>query len=78
MLKVGDTVKVRGTTLCSSGETECIPIGAVCVVTGKEIDEGHGRVYYEIKPKTNVGFDTPFWYLEKDLEKGHYEWIPDE
>lgn len=77
MLKVGDTVKVRGTTLCGGMDTECIPIGSICVVTGKEIDECHGRVYYEIRPKTNVGFNTPFWYLENDLEKGHYEWIPD-
>lgn len=77
MLKVGNTVKVRGTTFCGGIETECIPIGAVCVVTGKEIDEGHGRVYYEISPKTNARLYTSFWYLEKDLEKGHYEWIPD-
>ena len=60
MLKVGDTVKVKGTTLCGGGETECIPIGAVCVITGKEIDEGRGRVYYEVKPKTNVGFIRHF------------------
>ena len=77
MLAVGDMVKVKGTTLCGITETECIPIGTVCVVIGKEIDAVRNKVYYEIKPEANTGLYTLYWYLEKDLEKGCYEWIPD-
>lgn len=73
MLKVGDTVKVIGTTDCGGFEKECIPIGTICQITATEKEED-GTVIFGLIPKDKV-FDDTFWYLEKDLEKGHLEWV---
>ena len=73
MIKIGDTVKVTGTTVCGGFEKECISIGTICEVT--DIDkEKDGTPLIGIKP-VDGSLNAPYWYLEKDLEKGHLEWI---
>lgn len=74
MISVGDTVKVIGKTACGGfEEVECIPIGTICRVTGVENDST-GKII-GIEPINDYPYE--YWYLEKDLEKGHMEWVKD-
>ena len=74
MINVGDTVKVIGKTTCGGyEEVECIPIGTICRVIG--VDEDSNGTYYDIEPINDYRY--PYWYAEKDLEKGHMEWVKD-
>lgn len=79
MIKVGDTVKVIGTTSCGGFEKECIKIGTICKVVGTENDEREGLIV-GIVPKKELPYNGygEFWYLEKDVEKGHMEWIKED
>ena len=74
MLKVNDTVKVIGKTICGIKTSECIPIGTICKVT--EVCEDDNEKYYGIMPLNNMALH-PYYYLESDLEKGELKWIPD-
>lgn len=75
MLKIGDTVKVIGKTIGGDGtEKEYFPIGSICFVLSTEIDK-KGRLLVEISTIKND--DCGYWYLERDLEKGHVMWIKD-
>lgn len=78
MLKIGDTVKVIGTTDCGGFEKECIKIGTICRVVGTYMDSKSGVIVGIIPekeaPYKGVG---EYWYLEKDVEKGHMEWVKD-
>lgn len=74
MLKVGDTVKVISDTVSHwdpEERTEYIPIGTICVVRNINYNQD-GTAFYEIEP---IGRDYTFFYFEKELEKGHMEWI---
>lgn len=75
MIKVGDTVKVTGTTSCGGFEKECIPIGTVCEVTGTYIDE-KDRLVIGLVPVNDRGYGE-YWYLANAVEKGHLEWVRD-
>lgn len=72
MLKVGDTVKVIGTTMVETRETEAITIGTLCKVTDTDTDEKFGQI---CEITTMFGNPVSYWYAEKDLEKGHIEWV---
>lgn len=76
MIKVGDTVKVIGMTLCGGIETECIKIGTVCKVVEIE-NRDSGSTFIGIVPERELlyGRCNAYWYLPKDIEKGHMEWI---
>lgn len=78
MIKVGDTVKVIGKTSCGGGEIECIKIGTICKVVGTENDETEGLIVGVI-PEKEIPYKGygEYWYLEKDVEKGHMEWVKD-
>ena len=65
MIKVGDSVKVIGTSMCGGRECELIPIGTVCIV--QEVDELIDGTCVLIRDP----YKNDFWYLEKDVEKGH-------
>ena len=75
MIKVGDTVKVIGKTVSGIEETECIKIGTICEVVSVYYDSDIGLIV-GIIPKYSKGLE--YWYLEKDVEKGHLEWVKDE
>lgn len=81
MINVGDTVKVIGKTLDGSGEeVELIPIGTICRV--EDVDDDENGRFVEIIPINRNAKDGyishwGYWYLEKDLEKGHMEWVKD-
>lgn len=77
MIKVGDTVKVIGTTVAGLDENkECIKIGTICRVVGTEIDEKAGLIV-GIIPEGRLPYNgySEYWYLEKDVEKGHMIWV---
>ena len=74
MIKVGDTVKVIGTTECGGKEKECIKIGTICEVVATENDPKAGLIV-GVTPKETR--DCEYWYLEKDVEKGRLEWVKD-
>lgn len=78
MLHIGDMVKVIGTTDCGGFEKECIVIGTICKVVGVTITR-KGNVVAGIVPVKELPFKGcgEYWYLEKDLEKGKMEWIPE-
>lgn len=78
MIKVGDNVKVIGTTICGGIEKECIKIGTICRVVGTEMDKKVGLIVGLI-PEKQLPFKGygEYWYLEKDVEKGHCEWVKD-
>ena len=69
MMKVGDTVKVIGTTNCGGFERECIKIGTICKVVDTEIDPKAGLIV-GIIPERELPYNGhgEFWYLEKDIE----------
>ena len=71
MLKVGDLVKVTGTTDVGGLETEIIPIGTIC----EAIDVGDDGFIEVVPYKSGNGYG--YWYDPKDLEKGRLEWIPE-
>ena len=83
MIKVGDMVKIIKKTQKAGGEPgelyEYIKIGTVCTVNDIE-RSNNGTVAYECIPNSwihrSCGFG--FWYLEDEIEKGHYEWVKDE
>ena len=75
MISVGDMVKVIGKTACGGcEEVECTPIGTICRVTN--IEDGENEKIIGVKPINDYPYE--YWYLEKDLEKGHMEWIKEE
>lgn len=78
MIKVDDTVKVIGTTVRSGFEEECIKIGTICKVVGVENQET-GSLLVGIIPEKELPYKGygEYWYLEKDIEKGHMEWVID-
>lgn len=83
MINKGDTVKIIKKTQKAGGEPgelyEYIKIGTVCTVNDIE-RSNNGTVAYECIPNSwihrSCGFG--FWYLEDEIEKGHYEWVKDE
>ena len=83
MINIGDTVKIIKKTQKAGGEPgelyEYIEIGTVCTVNDIE-RSNNGTVAYECIPNSwihrSCGFS--FWYLEDEIEKGHYEWVKDE
>lgn len=77
MIKTGDTVKVIGTTECGLGEKECIKIGTICKVVETENDKN--GLIVGIVPEKDLPYKGygEFLYLEKDVEKGHLEWVKD-
>ena len=83
MIKVGDTVKIIKKTQKAGGGPgelyEYIKIGTVCTVNDIERFD-NGTVAYECIPNSwihrSCGFG--YWYLEGEIEKGHYEWVKDE
>lgn len=76
MIKLGDTVKIIGTTVCGGVEKECIPIGTVCRVVGVENRKKEGLIVGVI-PKKELPYSGygEYWYLARDVEKGHMEWV---
>lgn len=75
MLEVGDLVKVTGKTLNAlNEEVELIEIGTICRIV--DVDKNDGTV--EIISLEDEGFySTGYYYDEKDLQKGRFEWIPE-
>lgn len=76
MIKVGDTVKVIGTTIIGEIEKELIKINTICKVVGVENNEKYGLIVGLI-PERELPYKgyEEYWYLEKDVEKGHLEWV---
>ena len=76
MIKLGDTIKIIGTTLCGDEEKECIPIGTVCEVVGIENREKEGLILGVI-PQKELPYSGygEYWYLARDIEKGRMEWV---
>ncbi len=75
-LRVGDTVRVIGTTICGNTENaECIPIGTICKV--EEVARKDNKDYYGIC-RDSDDRHMPFWYTRDALEKGHMMWISEE
>ena len=79
MIKVGDTVKVIGKTVCGIKEAECIKIGTICKVVRHDVLT-NGDEVFGIVPERELPYNGwgEIWYLEKDIEKGHMEWVRDE
>lgn len=79
MLKVGDTVKVKNTTMHYGERKEFIPIGTICRVVGTMYYEKIGNAV-GIVPESSLSYDgyEEYWYLECEVEKGHMEWVKDE
>lgn len=79
MIKVGDTVKVIGTTNIGGIEKELIKINTICKVVGVENNEKYGLIV-GIIPERELPYNDygEFWYLEKDVEKGHLEWVKED
>ena len=74
MWSIGDTVKITSKTEVNGEIKELLPIGTVCKI--KEVcKEDDGTPYYGITPINKE--DVPFYYLEKELERGRLEWIPE-
>ena len=71
-ISVGDTVKVIGTTDIGGIEKELIHIGTICKVI--EVDKS-GEVFC-VRPINNS--QEGYWYLGKDLEKSHMEWVKED
>ena len=74
MIKIGDLVKVIGTTNCAGFEKECIKIGTICKVIDIE-HEGDLPIFCLTPLREFPCSADEYWYLEKDVEKGHLEWI---
>ena len=74
MLKVGDTVKVIGATICGGFEEECIPIDTICKVD--EIRADRSGLTLKIRP-VDCTYGEGFWYSEKDVMKGRMLWVTD-
>lgn len=79
MIKVGDTVKVIGTTDVGGIEKELIKIGTICRVVTTENTENEGMIV-GIVPENELPYSGygEYWYFEKDVEKGHLEWIKED
>ncbi len=76
LLRVGDTVKVIGTTVCGNTENaECIPIGTICKV--EEIARKDNKDYYGIS-RASDDRSVCFWYTRDALERGHMMWVSEE
>lgn len=79
MLKIGDTVRVIGETVDGNGwKKEYIPIGTICRIIGIENDKKEGLLVEIIPEKEYSYSDWGYWYLARDVEKGHMKWIKDE
>ena len=62
-------------TIYSFFEKECIEIGTICKVINIAYDEGCMPIFC-ITPLREFSCNTDeYWYLEKDVEKGHLGWI---
>ena len=59
-----------------STEKELIKINTICKVVGVENNEKNGLIV-GIIPERELPYNGygEFWYLEKDVEKGHMEWV---
>ena len=79
MLKIGDYVKVIGTTLNGANEeVELYPIGTICRVV--EIEKCNTGFAYEVaslKDIATLAFEG-WWYMETELEKGKLVWVKEE
>ena len=74
MQEVGNYVKVISKTISGGRSKELIPIGTICRI--KEVcREDDDTPYYGITPIDKE--DVPFYYPEKELEKGQIVWVPD-
>lgn len=71
-IKIGDTVKVISTTIFNNKPEELIPIGSICKVTNIEYDSYAKQNAFELLP---INHNYRYWYLEKEIEKGHMEWV---
>ena len=75
-IKVGDTVKIIGTTIVGDNrDATPIPIGTICNVTAVDIAED-GIEYFSVlgdSPKTEMFGE--YLYTEDALEKGKLVWI---
>lgn len=74
-IKIGDTVKVISTTIFNNKPEELIPIGSICKVTNIEYDSYAKQNAFELLP---INHNYRYWYLEKEIEKGHMEWVKNE
>lgn len=74
MWNIGDTVKIISKTELNGESKELLPIGTICRIE-EVCQENDGTPYYGITPINQE--DVPFYYLEKELERGRLEWIPD-
>lgn len=79
MIKKGDTVMITKKTQKAGGKPgelfEYIKIGTVCTVN--DVDHVDDTIAYECIP-INCNSYCGFWYLEDEIEKGHYEWVKDQ
>ena len=74
MREVGNYVKVISKTISGGRSKELIPIGTICRI--KEVcREDDDTPYYGITSINKE--DVPFYYPEKELEKGQIVWVPD-
>lgn len=74
--KIGEQVKVVGTTKYGAEDMEMISIGTICTVI--DITDGEdGVALYKIVPSDRIDAAVyyAYWYLGKDIKKGHYAWV---
>lgn len=69
MINIGDTVKVISPTQHGDDMVTFYPIGTICTVVDKESDGSIGIL------QNGIPDSFPYYYLENELEKGHFEWI---
>lgn len=75
-IKIGDTVKIIGTTVTPNGEAEPIPIGTICTVIDSFINKSDKKEIVCVLP-TDIAYSTPYAYYADAVEKGHLEWVKD-
>lgn len=74
MWSIGDILKVISKTEVNGELKELLPIGTICKIK-EACKEDDGTPYYGITPINKE--DVPFYYLEKELERGWLEWVPE-
>lgn len=74
MWNIGDTVKIISKTELNGESKELLPIGTICRIE-EVCQENDGTPYYGITPINQE--DVPFYYLEKELERGQIVWVPE-
>lgn len=75
MWSIGDTVKIISKTELNGEVKELLPVGTVCKIV-EVCKEDDGTPFYGIIPINQE--DVPFYYLEKELERGRLEWISED